>query len=171
MGTINAARLSQLLREMSRVPSQAAKKAAADLSREIQGNFDRGVDPFGAKWKRLAKSTLDSGRHPPPLTDTRRGRRSVKVKPMAGAGVAIVVGVLYMMYHQFGGSSHLRGPGGSYRKRKQNKHFGRDADRSSGRGNPPRRSFLPQGTEMPPRWVAIIDRAYRSAMQRVWRRG
>lgn len=171
MATINAKRLSQLMRDMARVPSQVSKKIAADLDREIQGNFDQGVDPFGRKWRRLARSTIEAGRHPPPLTDTGRGRRSVRVKAMAGAGVSIVVGVLYMIYHQFGGASHLRGPGGSYSRRKQNKHFGRDADRSSGRENPPRRSFLPQGNEMPKRWIAIIDKAYRSAMQKVWRRG
>ncbi len=171
MAAINSARLAQLMRDMARIPSQVSKAIAADLHREVQRNFDRGVDPFGSKWQRLAKSTLKRGRHPPPLTDSKRGRRSVKIKPMAAAGVAITVGVLYMMYHQFGGASHLRGPGGSYRKRKQNKHFGRDADRSSGRDNPPRRSFLPQGSELPPRWIAIIDRAYRSAMKRAWNRG
>lgn len=171
MKAINAKRLSQLVRELGRVPSQASAKVAYALNREIQNNFDRGVDPFGRKWRGLAKSTIEGGRHNPPLTDTEQGRRSVTAKSMRGAGVMIVVGLLYMIYHQFGGASHLRGPGGSYSKRHKNKHFGRDADRSSGREHPPRRSFLPQGGQFPPRWVAIIERVYRASMLKAWRRG
>lgn len=169
MKVVNAKRLSQMMRELGRVPSRVSGKIAADLNREIQSNFDRGVDPFGRKWRRLAKSTVERGRHPPPLTDTGRGRESVVAKSMRGAGVMIVVGVLYMIYHQFGGASHLRGPGGGYHNRHKNKHFGRDKDRSSGRENPPRRSFLPQGNEWPKRWIEIVDRSWRGAMQKVWR--
>lgn len=164
MRAINAKRLSQLVRKLAAVPSQASAQIARELNAEIQGNFDKGVDPFGRRWKRLAKSTLAKGRHPPPLTDTRRGRESVTAKSMRGAGVMIVVGVLYMIYHQFGGKSHLRG-------HRKNKNFGRDKDRSSGRATPPRRSFLPQGNEWPKRWIAIIDRAYTNASLKVWNRG
>lgn len=164
MKAINAKRLSQLVRKLATVPAQASARIARDLNTEIQSNFDRGVDPFGRAWKGLAKSTQEKGRHPPPLTDTGRGRASVTAKPMAGAGVAIVVGVLYMIYHQFGGKSHLRG-------HRKNKNFGRDADRSKVRMRPPRRSFLPQGNEWPKRWVAIIERAYGDVSTRVWRRG
>lgn len=164
MRAINAKRLSQLVRDLGRVPSQASSRIAQDLNREIQNNFTRGVDPFGRKWRGLASSTIEGGRHNPPLTDTGRGRRSVTAKSMRGAGVMIVVGVLYMIYHQFGGKSHLPG-------HKRNKHFGRDKDRSSGRERPPRRSFLPQGGEFPKRWVAIIERVYQATMIKAWRRG
>jgi phage gpG-like protein len=171
--TVNAKRLSALVRKLATVPSKASSKIAQDLNREIQRNFSAGVDPFGRKWKKLAPATLEGGRHPPPLTDTHAGRKSVTVKPMRGAGVMIVVGLLYMIYHQFGGASHLRGPGKTararYANRKKHKHFGRDEDRSKGRARPPRRSFLPQGDEWPKRWVTIIERAYDAASKKVWR--
>ncbi len=164
MKAINAKRLSKLVRDLARVPSKASSRIAYELNNEIQSNFDKGVDPFGRKWRGLARSTIEGGRHNPPLTDTGRGRASVTAKSMSGAGVMIVVGVLYMIYHQFGGKSHLPG-------HRKNKHFGRDKDRSSGRKHPPRRSFLPQGNEFPKRWVAIIERVYRSTMLKAWRRG
>lgn len=166
MRVVNAKRLSQIVRDLGRVPSRASGKIAIDLNKEIQSNFNRGVDPFGRKWKRLAKSTIARGRKWPPLTGkTRRGRESVVAHAMGGAGVAVVVGVLYMIYHQFGGKSRLHG-------HRKNKAFGRDKDRegrdSKGRGNPPRRSFLPQGKEFPPRWVDIIERAYKAAALKAW---
>jgi phage gpG-like protein len=165
---VNARRFSKVLRDLARVPSQATAAIARDLNKEIQRNFDRGVDPYGRKWRTLAKSTLERGRHPPPLTDTGHGRASVVVKPGAGAGLVITIGVIYMLYHQFGGASHLRGPGGSYRLRRRNKNFGRDADRSPGRDNPPKRSFLPFD-RMPSKWLAIITRRITEQAQRVAR--
>ncbi len=171
MKAINAKRLSKLVRDLGRAPSVASAQIARELNKEIQSNFTRGVDPFGRKWRGLAQSTKEAGRHNPPLTDSGHGRSSVVVKALRGAGVAIVVGALYMIYHQFGGASHLRGPGGSYSKRHKNKAFGRDADRSKGREHPPRRSFLPQGNQFPPRWVAIIERAYKAATTKAWRNG
>lgn len=171
MKPINAKRFAKVVRDLGRLPSKASAQVAKDLSAEIQRNFERGIDPYGKRWRPLADSTLDRGRHAPPLTDTGHGRASVRVKSKRGAGIMIVVGVLYMIYHQFGGASHLRGPGGSYAKRHKNKAFGRDKDRSSGRNHPPRRSFLPHGNQMPPRWLAIIERAYSTAAKRTWRSG
>lgn len=166
----NARRFSAALREMARVPSRVSTAIAKDISREIQKNFSAGVDPYGRAWRQLAKSTIKAGRHPPPLTDTGEGRRSVVVKAAQGAGINIVVGVLYMLYHQFGGASHLRGPGGSYRKRRKNKNFGRDKDRSAGRGNPPKRSFLPF-ERMPPKWEAIWEKHLKAMLRKGGFRG
>lgn len=165
---MNAARFSKALRELARVPSQATAAIARDLNKEIQRNFDRGVDPYGRKWRPLAKSTLKRGRHPPPLTDTGSGRSSVVMRPSAGAGLKLTIGVLYMLYHQFGGASHLRGSGGSYRLRKLNKNFGRDRDRSSGRENPPKRSFAPF-EHLPAKWLLIIGRRLEEQAKRVMR--
>lgn len=125
--TYNAKSFSKVMRDLARVPSKASKRVARDISKEIQRNFDRGVDPFGRKWRALAPSTVAHGRHPPPLTDTSKGRNSILVKPMGGAGIVITIGVLYMLYHQFGGK----------------------------RGRPPKRSFLPSD-KLPRGWGEII---------------
>lgn len=166
----NARRFSAALREMARVPSRVSAAIAKDISKEIQKNFSAGVDPYGRAWRALAKSTIKAGRSPPPLTDTGAGRRSVLVRSTSGAGIEIVVGVLYMLYHQFGGASHLRGPGGSYRLRKKNKNFGRDKDRSGGRNNPPRRSFLPF-ERMPPKWEKIWEKHLKAMLKKGGFRG
>ncbi len=153
--TIDARRFSQVLRALAQVPAQAAAKSARDLNREIQRNFDRGVDPYGKPWKKLARSTKRRGRSDPPLTHTGRGRRSVKIMPMAGAGLRLVIGVLYMIYHQFGGMSHLKGPSGTSVDRKKNPNFGRDKDRGGKRNNPPKRSFAPF-EKIPRVWGEIV---------------
>lgn len=172
--TYNAKQFSKIMRELARVPAQSSRDVARDINREIQRNFDRGVDPYGKPWRKLAKSTLENGRHPPPLTDSRDGRKSVRVSAMAGAGIQIVVGVLYMLYHQFGGASHLRGPGNNarqrYKNRKKHPDFGRDKDRSSGRESPPRRSFLPFD-RLPPAWGEIILGRLEQNARRVLNRG
>lgn len=145
----NARKFSAAILELARIPSQVSAQAARDLSKEIQRSFDKGVDPFGKPWKPLAKATIAKGRRPPPLTDTGAGRRSVIVRPAVGAGIQITVGLVRMLYAQFGGKSHLRG-------HRKNKKFGTSADLSAARGNPPKRSFLPFD-EMPPRWIQIYQ--------------
>jgi phage gpG-like protein len=137
------------MREMARVPSRVAPAVARDISREIQRSMDASKDPYGRPWKIKANGKRSK------LLRTGRGRASILVRAARGAGFQITVGVLYMIYHQFGGASHLRGPGGSYRLRKKNKNFGRDKDRSSGRNKPPQRMFLPFD-RLPDSWGAII---------------
>jgi len=167
---INAKRFSKVLRAMAQAPSKATTAIARDINIEIQRGFDRGEDPYGKKWRGLADSTIEAGRHNPPLTDTGRGRASVVVSPTVNAGLKLTIGVLYMIYHQFGGPSHLRGPGGSYRLRKKNKDFGRDKDRSGGRENPPKRSFVPFD-RMPRTWGEIILARIEEAAGKALRRG
>lgn len=99
---VDARRFSRVVRSLGRVPSQISRAVADDIAQEIQDNFDRGVDPFYRTWRPLAPATLRRGRTPPPLTDTGRGRRSISVKPLGGAGITIRVGSSYMPYHQFG---------------------------------------------------------------------
>lgn len=148
MPVIHAKQFSQVMRDLARVPAQASRAIAKDISKEIQRNFARGVDPYGEPWRELADSTRARGRHEPPLTDTGAGKRSVKVAPLASAGIRITVSVFYMVYHQFGGKSHLRGG-------RRNPRFGTDTDRSTDRENPPRRSFLPFDA-LPRAWGEII---------------
>lgn len=146
------------MRDLARVPSRVASKSAADISREIQRSMDQGKDPFGRPWKRGSRGQTIT------LEKTGRGRRSIVVSATVGAGIKIVVSLLYMIYHQFGGKSHLRG-------HKRNKDFGRDKDQGGRRGRPPKRSFLPMGNELPPTWGEIIVGNIEAEGQRVLRRG
>jgi phage gpG-like protein len=148
MKPINAAKLAKIMRDMSKMPSRVSATIASDLSKEVQRNFDRGVDPSGKPWRKLAKSTLKRGRRPPPLTDTRKGRRSVKVAAMPGAGIRFTVGVLYMIYHLLGGPKSEKFPA----------------------GQPPKRSFLPLGTQVPATWLKIITKRFDQAAFKTWRR-
>lgn len=102
MTTYTPKQFSKALRDLTKVPSQIAGAVAKEISRDIQKNFDAGQDPYKKGWQALAASTLAKGRHPPPLTDTRKGRRGVKVFPAQGAGVNIVSQVGYMGVHQEG---------------------------------------------------------------------
>jgi phage gpG-like protein len=149
MSNINATRFSAVMRDLARVQSRITARVAVQLRKQIISQMDQSKTPEGKAWPRRADGSRSI------LFKTGAGRESIKVTPNSGAGIRIVVGVLYMIYHQFGGASHLRGPGGSYAKRKKNKNFGRDKDRSSGRGNPPQRKFIPF-EKLPRAWDLLI---------------
>lgn len=153
MRAINAKRFSKVMRDMAKVQSRASAEISRELSNEIQKRMDASQDPYGKAWP------LRSNGKRTKLKDSGRGRASIAVRPTSGAGLRITVAVLYMIYHQFGGKSHLRG-------HRKNPDFGRDADRSRGRNKPPTRSFIPFD-RMPPRWEKIIQRAVTNAAKRV----
>lgn len=105
MARYTAKEYSQALRSLVRVPAQVAKEVAAEINFEIQAGFDSGRDPYRRPWAPLAASTIR--RRPwrgfPPLTDTRKGRKGVRARPIANAGIQITSSVGYMRAHQFGG--------------------------------------------------------------------
>jgi hypothetical protein len=94
--------LASALHGLQRVPSQAARQAAADIAGLLEQQFDEGRDPYGNAWAELAESTLAKGRTPPPLTDSGAMRASTDVAPSAGAGLTITLGAAYATYHQTG---------------------------------------------------------------------
>lgn len=104
---MKAIEASRVFRTLASVPSQAARPIASRIHKAIQKQFDEGRDPFGRDWAPLAPATLAKGRRPPPLTDTRRGRNSISVRPTRGAGIAILVGVFYMAIHNKGNLPRL----------------------------------------------------------------
>jgi hypothetical protein len=97
-----ARQYSAALSRLAHVPSQVAPVVARGIKRQIGKDFDAGRDPYGRAWKPLAESTKARGRHDPPLTDTRKGRRSIRVFATQGAGVQLTVGTGYMWRHQDG---------------------------------------------------------------------
>jgi phage gpG-like protein len=143
------------MRQLAKVPSRASRAIADDIAEEIQRTMDDSTDPYGRPWRRKRNGKRSI------LKRSGRGRRGIIVSPTSGAGFRIVVTVLYMIYHQFGGKSHLRG-------HKKHPHFGRDQDRSAGRNRPPKRSFLPFD-RIPKRWEEIVQKRIDEMARRVLR--
>lgn len=89
------------IRQLARVPAQAAAAVAPKIEKLVREEFDRGCDPYGEPWAPLAQATLDKGRTPPPLTDS-GDLGEVDVKPMRGSGVSVTLGAPYGAFHQVG---------------------------------------------------------------------
>lgn len=90
---------SRSLRDLVKVPAQIAPAVAKRIKKDIEKYFSAGTDPYGKPWAPLRPATIKKGRHPPPLTDTRAGRRGITVTPMKGAGIQIKSDTPYMVYH------------------------------------------------------------------------
>lgn len=103
-----ARQYSAALSRLTQVPSQIAPQVAKEIKKQSERDFSAGRDPYGVPWRPLAESTKARGRHDPPLTDTRKGRRSFRVFATAGAGVQITVGTDYMFRHQDGAGPPVR---------------------------------------------------------------
>lgn len=84
-------KLADRLADLAGVPSRAAARVSRELDHLIRDEFDAGADPYGTAWKPLASATIERGRVPPPLTDTRAMRDSLAVRPLRGAGVGITI--------------------------------------------------------------------------------
>lgn len=90
---------SRALRQLARVPSKVAPEVARRIRADLMRRFAAGEDPYRRKWAPLKPATLAKGRRPPPLTDTGRGKRGIRVSPARGAGVRITSSVGYMRHH------------------------------------------------------------------------
>lgn len=93
--------LADRLGELATVPSRASRRIAERLSAELLSQFDRGVDPYGAPWKPLAKSTVIRKGHSTILVDTHRMELETMALPRGGAGVELV-STEVAGFHQFG---------------------------------------------------------------------
>ncbi len=94
-------RIAKSLRQLSRVPSQAASGAAPEIRKLLVQQFLTGTDPYGGRWASLSQATLDKGRSPPPLTDS-GAMATLDVQPSQGAGITITLGADYSRFHQTG---------------------------------------------------------------------
>ncbi len=141
-------RLSQAAARLAQVPALAAKAVADGLYELLQDQFDAGTDPYGTAWEPLAESTLATGRHEPPLTDTRGLRESLTVYARArggelSGGVALSIG---RPGHP--AAPHQTGWQGS-------------------QGDGPARPILPERAEIPATWRELIEEATDEAIGRV----
>lgn len=123
--------LADRLADLAAVPSRVSAAVSADLAALVQDEFDAGRDPYGDPWAPLAEATLDRGRTPPPLTDTRRLRDGIRVRPARPAGVRLSVEAPYAAPHQTGWSGR--------------------------QGSGPARPILPARAELPEEWAEAID--------------
>ena len=123
--------LADRLADLAGVPSRAAAKVSRELDALIVEEFDQGADPYGTAWEPLAEATTERGRTPPPLTDTRKMRDSLRVRPLQGAGVGLTI-------------AHPAAPHQTGWRGKQ--------------GSGPARPILP-AREMPPLWGEAIEAA------------
>ena len=131
--------LAQRVADLGQVPSRAAKAIAAELEGLIEEEFDAGADPYGNAWTPLAESTMARGRTPPPLTDSGAMRESLRVAPLARAGIGITI--------SHPGAPHQTGWSGP-------------------QGSGPARPILP-AREMPERWAEAIEVEVAAAFGRV----
>ncbi len=90
--------LERTLARLDVLPRRVAEKVAPLLTKELQREFSAGVDPYGRKWRKLATGK------PSHLTESGRLRRGTRAAPLPGkrAGVRILLGAKYAVYHQTG---------------------------------------------------------------------
>lgn len=131
--------LADRIADLASVPSRAAARVSREIEGLIQEQFDVGADPYGTAWAPLADSTVARGRTAPPLTDSGAMRGSLRVAPMAHAGVGVTI-------------SHPAAP-------HQTGWHGRQ-------GSGPARPILPAGV-MPARWAEAIEVAVTEEFRRV----
>lgn len=135
--------LADRLADLATVPSRVAKDVADDLDALLEDQFDRGVDPYGAKWEDLAPRTLK--RHgPPPLTFKGDMRAGTFARAQRGAGISLEA--------PFPAGIHMTGG-------------------DSGNWHMPARPMFPVGDALPPKWQEAIDDRLDAAFDRGVRRG
>ncbi len=93
-------RLSETLARLDVLPRKVAELAAPEITKALQKEFAQGADPYGRKWRKLATGK------PSRLTESGRLRRGTRAAPLPGrrAGVRILLGARYAVYHQTGTS-------------------------------------------------------------------
>ena len=136
-------KLKDRLADLAGVPSRVAREVSGEIAELLQAEFDAGADPYGSPWTQLADSTIDRGRFPPPLTDTRAMRDSIRVAPLQSAGIGITIDHPAAP-HQAG----WRGP----------------------QGSGPKRPILPARGELPRSWQKVIENAIEVDVDRIRRR-
>ncbi len=131
--------LADRIADLASVPSRVARRVGERLEGAIAEEFDEGRDPYGDPWEALAESTIDRGRFPPPLTDKRDMRNSVRAFPLPHAGVALTI-------------SHPAAP--------------HQTGWSGVQGSGPARPILPARSELPVEWQEIIEDEIRRDIRR-----
>lgn len=133
-------RLQDRIADLANVPSRVAREVSDEIGELMQAEFDAGTDPYGSPWQELAEATVERGRTPPPLTDTRAMRVSLQVRPMSGAGIAITI--------DHPAAPHQTGWSGT-------------------QGEGPARPILPDRGDLPETWQIAIEEATSKTIRRM----
>lgn len=83
------------LNRLARVPAVVSRDAARGIKNQIDMDTSSGLDCYGKPFAPLKPSTLAKGRRPPPMVDTGASLEQTSVRPLRGAGIAIVLGGAY----------------------------------------------------------------------------
>jgi hypothetical protein len=78
--------LEKLLEDTDGLTREVNKAAADGIRKELERQYDKGVDPYNEAWADLAPSTIARGRTNPPLSDTHEMRRGTTVRGVGGIG-------------------------------------------------------------------------------------
>ncbi len=91
-------RLSETLARLDVLPRKVAEIAVPEITKALQREFAQGADPYGRKWRKLATGK------PSHLTESGRLRKGTRAAPLPGrrAGVRILLGAKYAVFHQTG---------------------------------------------------------------------
>jgi hypothetical protein len=77
------------MRSLARVPAVASVEGAKAIKREIERSFKSARDPYGNAWAPHAPATIKKwGKHKL-LQLTGKGRASIVVRPLPGAGIYV----------------------------------------------------------------------------------
>lgn len=100
--------LAKSLKQLSQVPSLVSRDIAADFNGFLAAGFSAGEDPYGQGWAGLKAATIAKGRSNPPLDASGALKGSIRLVPMAGAGVMLASGLgpYYGMFHM-SGTKHM----------------------------------------------------------------
>lgn len=95
--------VARSLRELSKVPAQAAREASDNLDEVMRDQFGSETDPYGKPWAPLAESTVQR-KHGDAriLRDSDYMLDSLRVAPMSGAGISVTLDPPYTAFHQVG---------------------------------------------------------------------
>jgi hypothetical protein len=91
-------KLERTLAELDQLPRRLAIAVAPMITKELQKEFENGNDPYGRRWAKLSTGK------PSFLTLSRKLRNKTKAAPMPGgrAGIRILLGARYAIFHQTG---------------------------------------------------------------------
>ena len=91
-GPSSAVKWKAVARELANVPSRIAAKAAPAIERLWRATWKAGQDPYGKALPALAESTIRKKGHDKIMIESGETLAETHVKPLPGAGVALLTG-------------------------------------------------------------------------------
>lgn len=87
-----AARYANVARELQKVPSRVSAQAAPAIERMWRKSYRAEQDPYGRPWAKLAPSTIARKGFDTIMVETGETYKATRVRPLAGAGIALTTG-------------------------------------------------------------------------------